>query len=289
MKVAIASGKGGTGKTSLSVNWVTYLGKLLIGNVILVDLDVEEPNSGLFLKGNLIFEEDAFVKVPKWNADACTFCNKCQSVCNFNAIASLPNTVLIFSDLCHSCFACSELCPEQALPMTDHKIGVMRKYQVEENVFLIEGVLDVGKETAVPLIKQTLQGAQKGFHKEDLFIYDAPPGTACSMIESVKDADFVVLITEPTPFGFHDLKLAIETVRQLGKNFGVVINRDGIGNSEVEDYCREEHIEVLAKIPQMLEVAQLYSKGELFYDVIPEVKSALKGLSENILKELYHG
>ncbi|NOZ35048.1 MAG: P-loop NTPase [Chlorobi bacterium] len=277
MKIAIASGKGGTGKTTLSTNLASYLAES--DNVVLVDLDVEEPNSGLFLKAELIFSEEKFKMIPEWIKDKCTLCGECQKNCNFHAIIQLGTMILVFPELCHSCYACSELCPTDALPMKEKKIGDLSHYKIN-NLDFIESRLVIGEEQAVPLIKQTIKYAD--LHFKGIKIYDSPPGTSCPVIEAVKDADFVILVTEPTPFGLNDLKLAVETVSELNINFGVVINRYGIGNNDVIEYCNNKEIPILAKIFDSRKIAELYSKGELLYNVIPEVRVELKKIKDYI-------
>lgn len=283
-KIAIASGKGGTGKTTLSTNLASFLAEE--HQVVLVDLDVEEPNSGLFIKAELVHEEDKFKMVPDWIEDKCTFCGICQKVCNFHAVIQMGKIIMVFPELCHGCYACSELCPTEALPMIPKKMGELRHFK-NENLHFVESRLDIGEEQAVPLIKQTQKYISHQFNDEFIKLYDAPPGTSCPVIESTKNADYVILITEPTPFGLHDLKLAVETMKELKKEFGVVVNRFGIGNDAVIKYCEDEHIEVLAKIPNNRRIAELYSQGKLIYKEIPEVRKALENIAVqlNLLKE----
>lgn len=283
MKIAIASGKGGTGKTTLSTNLAAYIAESQ--KVVLSDLDVEEPNSGLFIKGALIKEENKFTMKPEWKEDKCTLCGLCQEVCNFNAIVKLGNEIVVFPELCHSCYACSELCPTNALPMVPQKMGVLKHFE-KNGISFIESRLDIGQEQAVPLIAQTLEFVDENFPDISIKLYDSPPGTSCPVIEATKDADFIILITEPTPFGFNDLKLAVETMKKLEKKFAVVINRFGIGNDDVVEYCEKENIPLIAKIPNNRKVAELYSRGELIYDKIPEVKQELKKITDYILKIL---
>ncbi len=273
MKIAIASGKGGTGKTTLSTNLSAYLAEQ--GRVILTDLDVEEPNSGLFVKGKLVHAEDKFKMIPQWEQEKCTLCGVCQEVCNFHAVIKMADQIMVFPELCHSCYACSELCPEDTLPMVPKKMGELKQFEMGTLSF-VESRLDIGEEQAVPLIKQTHDYVDAHFDAETIHIYDAPPGTSCPVIEATKDADFVILVTEPTPFGLHDLSLALDTMRQLDKKFGVVVNRYGIGNDDVLDYCARESVPILAKIPNERRIAELYSRGELLYRKIPEVKQELK-------------
>ena len=272
MKIAIASGKGGTGKTTLSVNLSAYLAEK--EEVVLSDLDVEEPNSGLFIKARVLHEEDKFKMVPEWKEDQCTLCGICQEVCNFHAVIQLGEMIMVFPELCHGCYACSELCPADTLPMVPKKMGVL-KHLRNDKLSFIESRLDIGEEQAVPLIKQSHEYVDEHFQDDILRIYDSPPGTSCPVIEVTKDVDFVILVTEPTPFGLHDLKLAVETMKELKKAFGVVLNRHGIGNDGVLRYCEDEGIPVLAKIPNDRKIAELYSEGKLIYNEVPEVKREL--------------
>ena len=284
MKITIASGKGGTGKTTLSTNLASYFAEN--NKVVLIDLDVEEPNSALFIKGDQILYEDKFKMIPKWKGE-CSLCRLCQEVCNFHAVLQLGSEIMIFPELCHSCYACSELCPDSALPMIPQKMGELRHFQ-NSHLSFVESRLDIGQEQATPLIAQTKKYIDEYFSKDFIKIYDSPPGTSCPVIEAVKDSDFIILVTEPTPFGLHDLKLAVETVRELNKKFGVVINRYGIGNNEVFKYCRQENIPVLAKIPNDRHIAELYSRGELIYKKIPEVGRQLVYI-EKYLRDFFDG
>ena len=279
-KIAIASGKGGTGKTTLSTNLAAYIAEY--NEVVLVDLDVEEPNSGLFFNGTLVHEEDNNNMTPNWDRSLCTQCGLCQKVCNFNAIIQLGTSILVYPKLCHSCYACSELCPVNALPMEPTQIGVLRDFQLD-NLHYVESRLNIGEEQAVSSIAKTKRYVADKYAHLSFAIFDSPPGTSCPVMEATKDADYIILVTEPTPFGLHDLKLAIETMRELKKPFGVVLNRDGIGNDEVIKYCQAQGIDILAKIPNRRQIAELYSKGHLIYPAFPEVKSALDNILEHCL------
>lgn len=280
MKIAIASGKGGTGKTTLSTNLSVLLSET--ESVVLTDLDVEEPNSGLFIKGDLKSEEIKYKMIPEWKEDTCTLCGECQKNCNFHAVIQLGPQIMVFPELCHSCFACSELCPTNSLPMQAQRMGTIKEFQYQKMAF-IESRLDIGQEQAVPLIGQTNEYVDQTFNENYIKIFDAPPGTSCPVIEATKEVDYVILVTEPTPFGLHDLKLAVETMKKLKKDFGVVINRYGLGNDDVVDYCEKEDVQILAKIPNSRKVAEIYSKGDLIYDKIPEIHEQFLQLKELIL------
>jgi len=275
--IVIASGKGGTGKTTVSTNLATLLAER--ASVVLVDLDVEEPNSGLFIKGATEkFREVRNKMIPEWKADACTGCGICQKVCSFHAIVKLGKDIMIFPELCHSCFACSELCPADALPMQPIRMGETTLSQLGSLTF-VESRLDIGQEQAVPLIAQTKAMVAHELRDTRYRIYDAPPGTSCPVIEASKNADVVILVTEPTPFGLNDLGLAVDTMRKLGKPIAVVINRSGIGNDAVEDYCHTEGIAVLAKLPNDRRAAELYSRGECIYTELPAFRTELEKIA----------
>ena len=288
MQIAIASGKGGTGKTTLAVNLSVFLAKKFEGSrqkVLLTDMDVEEPNSGLFIKGKLQHQEVKYRLVAEWNEDKCTFCKRCANVCEFNAIAYLGVSVLIFPELCHSCYACSDLCPEDALPMVKRRMGETKVFHLNEHLQFIESRLDIGVEQATPLIEQTRKLIKEQYSGNEWFtILDSPPGTSCPVMEAVKDADLVVLVTEPTPFGFHDLKLAMETMDELGKPYAVVINKYGIGNNDVLNYCNDKQIPVIGKIPNLREAAKLYSTGKVMIDEIAEIRTEIENIYQQILK-----
>ena len=279
MTVAVASGKGGTGKTTLSTNLAAFFAEK--EPVVLVDLDVEEPNSGLFIKADLKFGEIKHKMIPQWNEDTCTLCGKCQKNCNFHAVIQLGSQIMVFPELCHSCFACSELCPTESLTMIEKKMGQLKQFEKDQLTF-IESRLDVGQEQAVPLIGQTIEFVNENYSNDILQIFDSPPGTSCPVIEATKDVDFVILVTEPTPFGLHDLKLAVETMKELKKPYGVVVNRYGIGNNDVLDYCQEENIPIIAKIPNKRIIAELYSKGNLIFKEVEDFKNELVKIQKYI-------
>ncbi len=279
MKVAIASGKGGTGKTFLSTNLAAYMSESI--PTVLIDLDVEEPNSGLFIKGELLYSEPAYKQCPDWDKQNCLMCGKCQSLCNYHAVIKVKDEIFVFPELCHSCYACSELCQTDSLPMKKKRIGSITHYKFNRLDY-VEGRLDIGQEQAVPLISQTNDFPAK--HLQNVIsICDCPPGTACPAIESVKDADLVILTTEPTPFGLHDLKLIVKSLIILKKKFAVVVNKWGVGNDDVLKYCESKNITVVAKIPNDRRIAEEYSMGNLVYDNFGLFRTELDKIKNYIL------
>lgn len=275
LKIAIASGKGGTGKTLLATNLAAFLSEST--KTLIVDLDVEEPNDALFIAGEVIEKTDEFKMIPTWDEAKCTLCGDCTKNCKYHAIVQMGAYIAVFNELCHSCYACSELCPANALPMQAYKMGETTAYK-SNNLQFIESRLKVGEEQAVPLIHKTHKLVEENYSHYHIHIFDCPPGTSCPVVAATEPADFVVLVTEPTPFGLHDLKLAVETMRKLSKRFAVAINRYGMGNEEVEEYCKNENIDIIAKIPFMKDIAKLYSKGELIYNKVDEFRESLKGI-----------
>lgn len=282
MRIAIASGKGGTGKTTLAVNLAMKASEQQ--SILLMDLDVEEPNSGIFIHADIVEEHQMFRLVPQWNKNICSSCGKCVSLCRYNALLKLGDQILVLPDLCHGCHACSELCPENALPMVNVPLGSLKHFR-KASLDFVESKLDVGVEQAAPLIAKSIDLADEVFYDKDFQIVDCPPGTSCAMISATKTADYVILVTEPTPFGLYDLTLAIDTMKHLEKPFGVVVNRYGIGNDDVFKYLESESIPLLAAIPNQRKIAELYSKGKLLYPAVSEVEDALENIL-NHLKEL---
>jgi len=251
MIISIASGKGGTGKTTVATNLA-----LSIGKAQFIDCDVEEPNANIFLKTKIKEHEDVSVSIPEMDKEKCDYCGKCSEFCVYNALAVVPSDVLVFPELCHSCGGCELVCPKDAVSWNERIIGRLEHGQVEDIDFY-HGLLNVGEMQAVPVIK----ALKRKVDKSKNVIIDVPPGTSCPVIESISGSDYCILVTEPTPFGLHDLKLAVEVTRHLNIPFGVIINRDGIGDRKVELYCKNENIPVLLKIPERKKIAHLYSKG----------------------------
>ena len=276
MILAVASGKGGTGKTSISVNLARVFG----APVQLLDCDVEEPNAHLFLKGELIDEEVISLAVPEIDEALCDACDKCVAFCEFNALASVDGPPLVFSELCHACGGCTLACPQGAIREKDHRIGVLRSSRLG-TITLKTGCLDVGISMASSLVHALKQRLEIGITA----ILDAPPGTACPAVASLRGADYVVLVTEPTPFGLNDLRLAVDTVRQLQLSFGVVINRVGMGDDRVHRYCAEQNIPILLELPDDRLIAEAYSRGQLIVDALPEYRGHFERLWQAIERE----
>ena len=273
MILAVASGKGGTGKTSISVN----LAKVLDFPVQLLDCDVEDPNAHLFLHGSLIGEEEVSIAVPKIDATACNACDECVDFCQFNALASFCGAPLVFPELCHGCGGCTLVCSRNAISEESFRIGTVRTL-VDGNITLNSGCLDVGVSLASALVHAVKARQQDGVTT----IVDAPPGTACPAVATLRGVDFVVLVTEPTPFGLNDLKLAVDTVRELRLPFGVVINRIGIGDDRVHRFCTAESIPLLLEIPDDRRIAEAYSRGELIVEALPEYRAHFERLWQAI-------
>jgi MinD superfamily P-loop ATPase len=275
MIVAIASGKGGTGKTTVSVNLARVMGS----EVRLLDCDVEEPNAHLFLKGELRGTETVTIPIPEVDAALCNGCGKCGKFCEYKAIVSLGSVPLVFPEMCHGCGGCTKVCPTNAIHEIDQRIGVVETLQAG-NITLIRGLLDVGVAMAPPLIRKVKKHMKSGLPA----ILDAPPGTSCPVIATLRETDFVVLVTEPTPFGLHDLTLAVDMVRELKVPFGVVVNRFGAGDDRVHVYCREQGIPILLEIPDDRRIAEAYSRGELIVDALPEYRGLFLSLIEKTMK-----
>ena len=273
MIIAVASGKGGTGKTSVSVN----LAAVATGPVQLLDCDVDAPNAHLFLQAEPIDEEIITLAVPEIDEARCDACDQCVTFCQFNALASVGGAPLVFADLCHACGGCELICPQDAIHERAHRIGVIQTAQ-RGTITLETGRLDVGISMASSLVNALKHRLDEG----SITIIDAPPGTACPAVASVRGADFVVLVTEPTPFGLNDLQLAVDTVRELKLKFGVVINRVGIGDERVQHYCAAEHIPVLLEIADDRRIAEAYSRGQLIVEALPEYRAHFEQLWQAI-------
>jgi MinD superfamily P-loop ATPase len=280
--ISIASGKGGTGKTLVATSLALSLENQ--DKVQLLDCDAEEPNAHILLKPSLEAREPVVIPIPQVNEERCTHCGKCSEVCAYNAIAVLKEKVLIFPELCHGCGACSYLCPEEAISEVGKEIGVVERGR-SGGIEFIHGRLSVGEAMAPPVIRKVKEHLDPG----KTVVIDASPGTSCPVVEAVKGSDFCLLVTEPTPFGLNDLELAVGMVRKLGIPCGVLVNRAGVGDSGVEEYCLKQNIPVLLRIPLDTEIAKLYSRGITLVEGFPQWRAAFVELFHSIKQGMDKG
>jgi MinD superfamily P-loop ATPase len=276
MILAIASGKGGTGKTTVAVN----LARAFESEVQLLDCDVEEPNAHLFLRGGAPAEEIVTLPVPEFDETLCDSCGECGRFCAYHAILAFLSKPVLIPEMCHSCGGCMLVCPRKAIREVERRVGVIRETR-SQNIHLISGSLDVGGAMSPPLIRAVKDRIRAGTPA----IIDSPPGTSCPVIAALRGADFILLVTEPTPFGLHDLTLAVETVRTMGIPFSVAVNRVGIGDDRVHRYCREEGIPILLEIPDDRRIAEAYSRGELIVEALPEYRAMFAGFLGKLLEK----
>lgn len=266
MKIAVASGKGGTGKTTIATN-LAWAAALSGRSVAYVDCDVEEPNGHLFLKPHITSTRAAGRLYPEVDNEKCEHCGLCGDICQYSAIVCLGRKVLVYPEFCHACGGCTLVCRPGAITEVLRETGKLES-GTAGSIHFVHGVLHIGEAMSAPLIRQV----KAELMKEDLQIVDCPPGASCPVIESVRDADMVLLVTEPTPFGLNDLKLAVEMVKALKLPFSVVINRAGMGDQQTQEYCLSDGIEILAEVPDDRRVAEAYSRGALAFDAVPEFR-----------------
>ena len=278
MQIAIASGKGGTGKTTVATN-LAYVASRDGQSVAYLDCDVEEPNGHIFLKPRVTDRKSVGNLIPRVDADKCTLCGECGEICQFSAIVAIGKKVLVYPELCHGCGGCSLVCSAGAITEASREIGVLETGRAGAIRFA-RGLLNVGEAMSPPVIRAVKSTALKA----ELTIVDAPPGTSCPVIEAVREADFVILVTEPTPFGLHDLKLAVEMVRVLRLPLGVVINRAGFNGTDVRSYCTAKRIPVLLEIPDDRKLAEAYSRGVPACEALPEYEAMFRGLLKSVLE-----
>jgi MinD superfamily P-loop ATPase len=295
MIIAIASGKGGTGKTTVAVNLALSIAADTQGgaksDLLFLDCDVEEPNAHLFLNPTIERREEVGILIPEVDYDKCTFCGRCAEVCAYHALAVVKQNVLVFPELCHGCGSCTLNCPEEAIHEVLNVTGVIEEGQVgtgmedeEWRMGFAHGILNIGEAMAVPIIRELKK--RIGEDSGRIVILDASPGTSCPVVETMRGADFVLMVTEPTPFGLHDLRLAVEVARdELGLPVGVVINRDGVGDQGVEDYCAAEGIPILMRIPLDRRIAEAYSEGVSVVKALPEYREQFVELYRRIEEE----
>jgi MinD superfamily P-loop ATPase len=278
MIICVASGKGGTGKTTVATSLALSIAD---GAPLFLDCDVEEPNAALFLKPELTHREEVGILIPEVDYSKCTFCGRCAEVCAWHAIAVVGRKVLVFPELCHGCGSCTLNCPEGAIHEVLHVMGCLESGQAGRIRFG-HGILNVGEPMAVPIIRQ-LKAKHLADADHSAVILDASPGTSCPVVETMRGADFVLLVTEPTPFGLHDLRLTVELARdELGLPVGVVVNRDGIGDAGVDEYCAAEGIPILMRIPLDRRIAEAVSAGEALVEALPEYTEPLQELCQHI-------
>ncbi len=273
MIISVASGKGGTGKTTVATSLARSLEK-----VQFLDCDVEEPNAHIFLKPHIDQKKPVGIPVPEVDKDRCTYCGKCAEVCEFNAIVVIKEKVLIFPEMCHGCGGCTYICPENAIKEIDRTIGVIER-GTSGTIDFAHGILNVGEPMAPPLIREV----KRLINHPGNTIIDASPGTSCPVVGAVQGSDFCLLVTEPTPFGLNDLKLAVGMLKKLSIPYGVIINSADLGDAEVENYCRAENIPILMTIPWDRRIAEAYSRGISLVEAFPEYKEKFSHLFEQMI------
>lgn len=276
--VAVAAGKGGTGKTLIATSLAQALARRFPGRVQLLDCDVEEPNAHILLRPEIEAEEAVEILVPVVDLDCCVRCGRCAEVCQNSAIAVIRQAVLTYPDLCAGCGSCAFACPHDAITETPRRVGTLYSGATPEGIRFVAGEVDVGNQKATPVTK----AVKERVRADMISIIDAPPGTACPMQETVDESDFCLLVTEPTPFGLSDLGAAVETCRSLKVPCGIIINRWGSGFEGVERYCEAEGLPILARIAQDRAVAEAYSRGETLLSAQPEREAQLIALFETI-------
>jgi MinD superfamily P-loop ATPase len=283
MNIAIASGKGGTGKTTIATSLAHALAQTQISTQFF-DCDVEAPNAHIFLHPSLTQEEKVELLIPQVNEEKCTSCGKCASVCQYNAILILGKP-LIFPELCHSCGACLLACPESAITEVPKQIGKLASGFTPDHIHFHHGLLDIGQPMAVPIISELKQ--QLSSQSDHINIIDAPPGTSCPVVETIRNTDFVILVSEPNPFGLHDLKLAHQLVQELNLPAGLIINKDEPGFSQLEEYCQGNHLDILMRIPFKKEYSHQISEGKLLDQLDPTLNTQFTTLIKTIENKIH--
>ncbi len=279
MIITVASGKGGTGKTTVAVNLA-----LSIGPEKILDCDVEEPNVHTLLHPTDIHTTEVTVPTPVVDQDKCTLCGKCAEFCQFNAIFVGKTKTMVYNEMCHSCGGCAIVCPEDAITEIPRPVGKIHESTID-GITMVYGELAIGEPIATTII----HAVKENIAPDKINILDAPPGTACPVIETMKASDFLILVTEPTPFGLHDLSMAVDVVRGLGIPFGVIINRAGIGDDGVEKYCKREEIPILLEIPFDRQIAEPYARGVPFAKEMPEWHQRFKDMYIHIERLIHNG
>ena len=279
MIIAIASGKGGTGKTTVATSLALALSNTG-RSVFYLDCDVEAPNAHLFLQPELEQRKEVALLIPQVDDDLCNGCGRCAEVCQYHAIVVLGEKTLVFPEMCHGCGSCTLVCPEKAISEVPETLGILEGDWVDGGIDFSRGVLNVGEPMAVPVIHQLKKW--RNFQDTDTVILDAPPGASCPVVESLRGADFVLLVTEPTPFGLHDLQLAVKLTHEIGVPAGVIVNRDGIGDTSVDAYCIEAGLPILMRIPLAREIGEGIAQGKLLIEIRPEYRGKFRKLFTSI-------
>ncbi len=283
MKIAIASGKGGTGKTTIATAFAQALSKAK-KSVSLLDCDVEGPNSHIFIQPELDQFEDVNLLIPSVDSEACTGCGKCAEVCQFHAIVVIGGQTLVFPEMCHGCGSCTLICPEGAITEVPNRLGILEGGISEEGIRFGHGILNIGEPMAVPVISKLKKW--QDLMDAEVVLIDSPPGASCPVVESLRGADFIILVTEPTPFGLHDLRQAYKVTQELGIPAGVIINRAGIGDTGVEQYCEEVGLQIFMQIPLEREIGQGIAQGKSLLEIKPEYENRFLELHLQIIESL---
>jgi len=274
MKIAVLSGKGGTGKTTVTSNFA-----ISVKNSISFDSDVEEPNLHIFMDMKNPTSEPVYTSFPTVDKELCTLCGKCGDFCNYNAIIPAKNQVVVFKEICHDCGGCKLVCPTGAITYEKREIGKIFKGKTKYDTVLHYGLLNVGEMSGVKIIDQLKN--YSGLEEKTIFI-DSPPGTSCATVAAVEDVDYAIIVSEPTPFGVSDMKMVVEMLREMKVPFGLIINKAGLGDEEIYRYCENEDIEILGEIPFDKKIAELYANGEIFSASLPEYKNFFTDIYKNI-------
>jgi len=280
MRIVVASGKGGTGKTTVATSLALVAAEQ--ETVRFLDCDVEAPNAGLFLDPVFDTHKEVGILIPEVDESTCAFCGKCAEVCQFHAIAVIGKKTLVFPELCHGCGSCTRVCPENAISEHLNVMGVLESGPAARAVNFAQGMMNIGEPMAVPIIRELKKWEHNNNVKIE--IRDAPPGASCPVVESIRGANFVLLVTEPTPFGLHDLKQVAEITRDLDLPTGVVVNRDGIGDNAVQEYCDESGIPILMRIPMDIQIAKGIARGHTLVEIKPEYGPAFGEMLAQIVQ-----
>ena len=282
MRIVVASGKGGTGKTTVATSLALIAAEK--ESVRFLDCDVEAPNAGLFLDPALDTRKEVGILIPEVDENVCTYCGKCAEVCQFHAIAVVGKNTLVFPELCHGCGSCTLVCPENAISEHLNVMGVLESGPTAREIDFAQGVMNVGEPMAVPIIRELKKWEPT--NQPTIEIRDAPPGASCPVVETIRGADFALLVTEPTPFGLHDLKQVAEITRELGLPAGVIINRDGIGDNAVQGYCDQSGIPILMRIPMDRQIAEGIAQGHSLIEIKPELGPAFSEMLGQIVQQV---